>query len=171
MALSDIYVKPESGDSGEYDPSSHRWLLAVSEIAKSFPALTDEERAKKQKAYSLHVYSWYRKYCVASCNWSFAEWALACTAEGKTAVLDALRAQMEADAESGLDGVGNQVTVDFVSGVVLDQDKVDNARISSYAKDVLENLTISLDGAEMMLFKRYDLGYRLPVSRYADWGY
>jgi hypothetical protein len=172
MELSSLYVKPTDEEGVcQYDSVSHRWLLDVASIKASFPSLTDEEIAKKRKSYSLHVYSWYRKYCVASCNWPFAEWALACTEEGKRAILEALNAQMDADSESGLDSVGNQVPVDFVSGIVMDLDKLAQARVSQYSKDILENLTLSFGSSEIMPMKRYDLGIRLSSSRYADWGY
>lgn len=171
MELSDLYIKPTDSEESVYDYSSHRWLLNVQEIQKAFPSLTPEQALNKERSYSLHIYSWYKKYCVASCNWAFAEWALACTSEGKKAIIEALKAQMEADAESGLDSVGNQVSIDFVSGVVIDQDKIAQARVSQSSKDILENLTLILGSSEIMPMKRYDLGIRLSQTRYSNWGY
>lgn len=171
MGFEDIYVKPESLE-GEYiyDSVNHRWVLDISEIKPMFPdARSDAELTRKCGSYSRVIYNYlWRK--VATYNRSFVEWLVSCTDEGKRIILDALKEQAEADAESGLNSVRLASRVDLSNGTIIDGDLLD-ASIAPMAKEIIENAKVSLGAFDIYFTRMVNYGVRLAPVAYQKWEY
>lgn len=170
--LQAIYAKPtdEAGVS-KYDATSHRWLLDISLVKKINPILDDETAQRKAEDYSSHVYDWFRYMLVHTANWDFVEFVLACTSDGKNAILNAMEAQAKADAVSNIDSLGDQSPIDVTSGAEINQYSLQSASIATYAKMILKNASIDLGGVQLLLCKSYPFGIYMPTDRYSVWGY
>ncbi len=171
MGFEDIYVKPESLE-GEYayDSTNHRWVLDISEIKPMFPdARSDEELTRKCASYSRLIYNYLWKK-VATYNRSFVEWLISCTEEGKRSVLDALKEQAEADAESGVNSLRLASKVDLSNGNVIKEDLLD-ASIAPMAKEIIENAKVSVGSFDVYFTRMVNYGIRLAPVAYEKWEY
>ena len=169
--LNEVYVAPVSVEGQRvYDPVTHRWLLDGSVIKKLMPELSDDEISRKQQSYTNHVYR-FLKHKVAGYNWRFVEWLISCTTQGMSLMLEALRAQLEADSESNYDSIANVSPIDPNNNVTIDPKLIKEVRICPEAQDILLDGYVSVGPFQYYFNKRFYLGVSLPQTAYADWAY
>lgn len=169
--LKDVYVKPESDSTMEYDASSHRWRFTLAHITEGDPTIDPLSAARKARSYSNHVYEWLKEQ-IATFNWPFAEWAFACTADGKAAIKDAMQYQFDADSESNYDGQSRQSPNDFTTGSQMSQKAIRESIVCIDAQRSLENFMLDCGTIRFGFFKKFYLGVWVGgADRYASWGY
>lgn len=169
--LNEVYVAPVSVQGQRvYDPTTHRWILDISILKNAQPAWSDDEAKRKAVSYSNHIYR-FLKHQVVGSNWLFVEWLVSCTTQGMSLILEAMKAQMEADAESNYDSIANVSPIDPVSNVSIDENSIRNARVCPEAKDILMDGFVTIGPTQYYFNKRFYLGVSLPSTAYADWAY
>lgn len=141
MAKQLYFVSPYSDGDLEYDESSERYCLTF-EFAKAQAwgnnFRSDDELRRRLKANSRLIYSYIRNRGY-SANWPLTKKALNQTEQGRAFLLDALSAQMEADAESGFNDLAKASPIDLAQGRVIDRNEIRRNQISVYAEDVIDS--------------------------------
>lgn len=173
MDLNNIYVKPTDLE-GEYayDRKFHRWVLDISEIKPMFQgSRSDVELTRKCASYSRVVYNYLWDKVVATCNRPFVEWLISCTDEGKSIIIDCLKEQAEADAESGINSLRLASKVDLSNGTEIGGDLGDYS-VAPMVKQMLANAKVSCDGVNLYFNKSYNLGVSMNLPKdYEEYEY
>lgn len=170
-SLRDIYVKPVSDDVMEYDATAHRWVFTVAHITEDDPTLSTASAKRRARSYSNHIYEWLKDQ-IATFNWPFAEWAFACTAEGKEEIRQAMQAQFDADAESNYDAQSRQSPNDFTTGTQMNQKAILDSIVCLDAQRLLGGFYLDCGSLRFNFFKRFYLGVWVGgAERYSAWSY
>jgi len=145
------FSNPYNDETMYYDIKTHRYVLCLS-YAKSLVGNAyndDGVMDKRLKEISLNVYNFIYSQGHTS-NKKYTKLFLNATENGRNLLIEALGAQLSADAENGYNDMVKQNPIDFNSGNVIDRDKIIYNQVCIQCQKIIENSPSDLDGYQIV---------------------
>lgn len=145
------FSNPYNDDTMIYDLKTHRYILSLS-YAKSLVGnayADDGIMEKRLKEISLNVYNFIYSQGHTS-NKRYTRFFLNASENGRGLLIEALGAQLCADAENGYNDIVKQNPIDFTNGNVIDRDKMIYNQVCIQCQKIIENSPSDLDGYQIV---------------------
>lgn len=153
----------------QYNKTTHRYVLERIDLGVygNVPNMygSDNKLDIELNKQSMRVYTWIYSN-VPVYNKDYIEYVLAKHNESANFMLQLLLAQYEYDIASGGNEVGNQVGIDFNSGMSIDRQAIKRAMVSPIVESLFEN---GIQGFNFIYQGRYSVP--LGQDRYTKYDY